>query len=144
MTKAPSLLPKYATDYIVHKEAVRQLFLNGFGSYLLDLKKVVFPPLPLYVGSYKFSKVNSGPEFMKVLEIFHFGENNFHRNDSQGKVLAHRVLLKVNFEYTDHIDKDEEVYHIICNMTALNKRLKMKTTIYGVKGSSSSNPDQKG
>ena len=25
-TRAPSLLPKYATDYIVHKEAVRQRF----------------------------------------------------------------------------------------------------------------------
>ena len=33
-TKAPSLLPKYATDYVVHKEVVRQLFLDGFGSYL--------------------------------------------------------------------------------------------------------------
>ena len=28
-TKAPSLLPKYVTDYVVHKEAVRQLFLDG-------------------------------------------------------------------------------------------------------------------
>ena len=33
-TKSPSLLPKYATDYIVHKEAIRQLFLDGFGSFL--------------------------------------------------------------------------------------------------------------
>ena len=35
-TKAPSLLPKYATDYIVHKYfwmvlAVRQVFMDGFG-----------------------------------------------------------------------------------------------------------------
>ena len=109
-TKEPSLLPKYATNYIVHKEAMRQLFLDGFGIHLFDLKKVVFPPLPFYVGRYEFSKVKSAPEFMKELEIFHFGENIFDMNDSQGKVAAHRAFLKVNFEYTDHIDKNEEVY----------------------------------
>ena len=37
-TKAPSLLPKYATDYIVHKEAVEQLFLEGFESFLFNMK----------------------------------------------------------------------------------------------------------
>ena len=42
-TKAPSLLPKYAMDYIVHKEAVRQVFLDGFGNYLFDIMKDVFP-----------------------------------------------------------------------------------------------------
>ena len=79
--------------------------------------------------------------FVKELEIFHFGEKSFHRNDSQGKVAAHWELLKVNFEYADHVDNDEEMYWNICYMTALNKWLKRKTTISGVKGSSSSNPE---
>ena len=100
-TKSPSLLPKYTTNYVVHKEAVRQLFLDGFGSYLFYVKKVVFQPMPFYVGSYKFSKVKSAPDFLKELEIFHFGEIRFHRNDSQGKFAAHYDLLKVNFEYAD-------------------------------------------
>ena len=78
-TKSPSLLPKYATDYVVHKEAVRQLFLDGFGSYSFDMKKVVFPLMPFYVGSYKFSKVKSAPDFVKDLEIFHFSEKSFLR-----------------------------------------------------------------
>ena len=86
--KSPSLLPKYAIDYIVHKEVVRQLFLNGFGSHLFDLKKAVFPPLPFYVGSYKFTKVKNALDFVKELENFHFGEKDFHRNDSQGKDAA--------------------------------------------------------
>ena len=81
-TKAPSLFPKYATDYIVLKEAIRQLFLDGFGSHLFDLKKAMFPPLSFYVGSYKFSKVKSAPKFFKDMEIFHFGEKSFHQNDS--------------------------------------------------------------
>ena len=78
VTKAPSLLPKYATDYTVLKEAVRQVFLDGFGNYLFDIKKVVFPPVPFYVGSYKFNKVKSAQKFIKDLELFHFGEIRFH------------------------------------------------------------------
>ena len=48
-TRAPSLLPKYAIGFIVLKEEVRQVFLDGFGSHLFDIKKVVFPPVPFYV-----------------------------------------------------------------------------------------------
>ena len=81
-SKVPSLFPIYATDYIVHKEAIRQLFLDGYGSHLFDLKKVVFPPLLFYVGSYKFSRVKSAPEFVKELEKNCIGEKRFHRNDS--------------------------------------------------------------
>ena len=84
-TKAPLLLPKYATDYIVLKEVVRQVFLDGFGNHLFDIKKYVFPHVPFYIGSYKFNGVKSAPDFVKELEIFHFGEVSFHRNDSQGK-----------------------------------------------------------
>ena len=137
-TKAPSLLPKYTIDYIVHKEAVRQVFLDGFGNYLFDLKKAVFPSVPFYVGSYKFSKVKGAPEFVKELENFHFRENSFHQNDSQGKVAAHKAAHKVNFEYTDYVDKEEQVYMNVYSMAYLSKRLKGKTS--GVKGSSKSNP----
>ena len=141
--KSLSLLPKYATDYIVHKEVVRQLFLNGFGSHLFNLKKVVFPPLPFYVGSYKFTKVKSTPEFVKELEIFHFGENSFHRNDSQGKVAAYKVALKSNFEYVDYMDKDEQMYRKVYNMTALKKKLRLKTITARDKCSGSNNLEPK-
>ena len=103
--KSPWLLPKYTTDYISHTEVVKQLFLNGFRSHLFDLKKVVYPPLPFYLGSYKFTKVKNALEFVKELENFHFGEKDFHRIDSQGKVDTYKVALKVNFEYTDYVDK---------------------------------------
>ena len=56
-SRAPSLLPKYATDYIVHKEAVRQVFLDGIGSFLFEHKKTAYPPLPFRLGSYRFTKV---------------------------------------------------------------------------------------
>ena len=56
-SKAPSLLPRYATDYVIHKEAVRQLYIDGVGNFLFEQKKAVYPAVPFFVGSYKFSKV---------------------------------------------------------------------------------------
>ena len=60
-SRAPSLLPKHATDYVIHKEIVRQLYIDGVGNFLFDQKKVVYSPVPFYIGSYKFSKVKSAP-----------------------------------------------------------------------------------
>ena len=76
-SRAPSLLPKYSTNYVVHKEVVRHLYIDGIGNFLFDQKKVVYPPLPFYIGSYKFSKVKSASEFGKELKYFHFGEKKF-------------------------------------------------------------------
>ena len=53
-TITPSLLPNYVTDYIVHEEVVRQFFFNGVGNFMFDMKKVVYPPMPFYVGNYTF------------------------------------------------------------------------------------------
>ena len=137
-TIAPSLLPKYATDYIVLKEAIIQVFLDGFGSHLFDIKKVFFPPIPFYLGSYKFNKVKSALDFVKEMEIFHFWEKIFHRNDLQGKVAAHKASHKVNFEYADYIEKEEQVFINVYSMEALSRRLKGKS--FGAKGSSNNNP----
>ena len=104
------LLPKYATDFMVHKEAVRQVFLDGIGSFLFEHKKETYPPIPFRLGSYKFSKVKKVDEFIHELEYFHFGEMNFHRNDSQNKVVEHCKEANVHFEYTNHWDKDEEIF----------------------------------
>ena len=95
----------YVTDYIAHKEVVRQVFLDGFGNYLFNIKKVMFPPVPFYVGSYKFNKVKNALDFVKKLEMFQFGEKSFHWNDWQGKVAAHKASHKVHLEYADYIDK---------------------------------------
>ena len=97
-------------DYVIHKEVVRQLYIDGVGNFLFDQKKVVYPPLPFYVGSYKFSKVKSAPNFVKELEYFHFGEIIFHRNDSKDKVANYYAVVGVHFEYTDYWDKDEEIF----------------------------------
>ena len=35
-SKAPSLLLKYAIDYVLHKEVVRQLYIDGVGNFLFE------------------------------------------------------------------------------------------------------------
>ena len=59
---------------------------------------------------------------------------NFHRNDSQNKVVEHCKEANVHFEYTNHWDKDEETFRNAENMTALKKRFKKKITTKGGKG----------
>ena len=71
-SRAPLLLPKYATDYVVHKEEIRHVFLDGIGSFPFE-HKVTYPPIPFRLGSYKFSKVKKDDEFVQELENFHFG-----------------------------------------------------------------------
>ena len=64
-SKAPSFLLKYAIEYVIHKEVVRQIYIDGISNFLFDMKKVAYPPLPFYVGSYKFTKVKCVPKFVK-------------------------------------------------------------------------------
>ena len=52
---------------------------------------------------------------------------------------AHKASHKVNFEYADYIDKEEQVFRNVYSMAALSKRLKGKA--FGAKGSSMNNPN---
>ena len=106
-SRAPSLLPKYAIDYVLHKEAVRHVYIDGVGSFLFEHKKEAYPAIPFWLGIYKFTKVKQIAECMQELEHFHFGEMNFHRNDSQNKVAEHCKEANVDFNYTNFWDKDE-------------------------------------
>ena len=109
-SRAPSLLPKYAMDYVIHKEVVTQLYIDGVGNFPFKQKKAMYPPVSFYIGSYKFSKVKSAAEFVKGLEYFHCGEMSFHINDSKNKVVDYCTVAGVHFEYAYFWDKDEEVF----------------------------------
>ena len=97
--KSPSLFPKYAIGCVIHKELVRQPCLDGIKNLLFDMKKYVHSPLPFCIGSYKFTRVKSAPEFVKELEYFHFGEKKIHRNDLPHKIVNYYVSVWVHFEY---------------------------------------------
>ena len=68
------------------------------------------------------------------MEHFHFGEMNFHRNDSRNKVAYHCKEESIHFEYTNFWDKDEETFRRVKNITTLKKRLKQKIDTVGGKG----------
>ena len=103
---APSLFPRNETDFVVNKEVVRNVFINGIGSYLHDMKKTTFPLFLFCIRSYKFSKVKGAKYFVRDLEMFHFGENSFTRNDSRGKAAEIFKAIKIHFEYTKLFGKD--------------------------------------
>ena len=45
-SRTPSLLPKYATDYVVNKEAIRQVYLDGVGRFSFEHRKAAYPAIP--------------------------------------------------------------------------------------------------
>ena len=94
----------------------------------------MYPAVPFFIGSYKFSRVKNAIEFVKELEYFHFGEINFHRNDSENKVDDYCKEAGVHFEFTDFWDKDEETFHNAKNITTLKKRFKQKIATVGGNG----------
>ena len=53
-SRAPSLLPRYVTDYVLHKEAVRQLYIDGVGNILFEQKNAVYPTIPFSLGVRNF------------------------------------------------------------------------------------------
>ena len=89
--RVPSLFPIYATNFVIHKEVVRKVFINGIGSYLHDHKKASFPLFPFCIGAYKFSRIKGVEDFVKGLEVFHFGEKSFMKNDRRKKIVKHCV-----------------------------------------------------
>ena len=77
------------------------------GNFLFEQKKEVYPTVPFFIGSYKFSKVKTAIEFVRELEYFHFGEIIFNRNDTEKKVVDYCTVAGVHFEYTNFWEKDE-------------------------------------
>ena len=61
----------------------------------------MYPAVPLFIGSYKFSRVKTATEFVKELEYFHFGEIIFHRNDAEKIVVDYCTTAGAHFEYTN-------------------------------------------
>ena len=135
-SRDPSLLPRYITDFIVHKKAIRKIFLNGVGNFLREMKKLTFPLLPFCIGGYKFSKVKGDDDFVKDLKAFHFGEIFFQRNNSREKVTEYCVTMKIHYEYLVFFKRDEELYRRSNNLIELSKRFSKKSSANEIKGGS--------
>ena len=93
----------------------------GLASTCMIIKKTSFRLLPFCIGAYKFSRLKGAENFVKDLEVFHFGDKSFMRNDSRNKVSEHCAAVKIHLEYIGFLDKEEEVFRRENNMTKLNK-----------------------
>ena len=100
----------------------------------MNIRKSLTLLLPFRLGSYKFTRVKKAEEFVEELGKFHFGEMNFHRNDSRNKVAENYREENVHFEYTSHWDREESIFRSAQNITALIRRFKKKITTKGGKG----------
>ena len=95
---------------------MRKVFINGIGRYLHDHKNASFPMFPFYIRAYKFSRVKGAEDFVKDLEVFHFWEKCFARNDSRKKVIEHCRVVKIRFEYAYFFNEDEKVFILVNNI----------------------------
>jgi hypothetical protein len=73
-TKAPHLLPKFVPDRLVLQEIVYQTLVYGVGATLNRDKKMIWPPLPLWVGAYSFKDVKKAQAEVDTLASFHFNK----------------------------------------------------------------------
>jgi hypothetical protein len=66
-TKAPHLLPRFVPDKLVLQEVAYQTMINGVGEMLYRDKKEIWPPLPLWIGSYSFTNTKQAQDEVDVL-----------------------------------------------------------------------------
>jgi hypothetical protein len=97
--KSPHLLPKFVLDILVLQEIAYQTMIHGVGVALNRDKKLIWPPLPLWVGSYSFKDIKESQEEMDTLNYFTFGEERFHRHDPQKVINTHYHNCKYRWSY---------------------------------------------
>lgn len=56
-TEAPHMFPKFVPNKLVLQEVAYRTLVNGVGAVLVRDKKLTWPPLPFWLGSYCFKDV---------------------------------------------------------------------------------------
>jgi hypothetical protein len=106
----PHIFPKFVPDKLVLQEVAYHTLVHGVGASLSKYKKLPWPPLPFYVGSYSFKNSKETHVEVEALETFHFGEGIFHRYDPWKVVSQHCKLCKHKWPYESETWRDEDIY----------------------------------
>lgn len=77
---------------------------------LYQLKKAIWPPLPLYVGNYFFENTKQAQVEVNTVLSYHFGEERYKRHDPKNIVRDHFDKIGLPWEYTTDIWEEEEVH----------------------------------
>jgi len=84
--------------------------IHGVSGILYRDKKVIWPPLPIYIGTYSFSKTKQSQEEIDTLLSYHFGEERFKRHDPKKVIKECFNKIGLPWEYTSEIWEEEEVH----------------------------------
>jgi hypothetical protein len=108
--KLPHLLPRFVPDKLVLQEVAYQTIIHGVGGMLYQLKKAIWPPLPLYVGNYFLENTKQAQAEVNNLLSYHFGEERYKIHDPKNIVRDHFNKIGLPWEYTIDLWKEEEVH----------------------------------
>jgi hypothetical protein len=67
---------------------------------LYRLKKVIWPPIPLYVGNYFFENTKHAQAEVNTLLSYHFEEERYKRHDPKNTVRENFNKIGLPWEYT--------------------------------------------
>jgi hypothetical protein len=79
--KPPHLVPWFIPDKLVLQEVAYQTIIHGVGGTLYRSMKEIWPPLPLYIGTYFFENTKQVEAEVDVFLSYHFGEEIFRSHD---------------------------------------------------------------
>jgi hypothetical protein len=74
---------------LVLQEVAYQTIIHRVGGMLYQIKKEIWPPLPLYVGNYFFEDTKQAQEEVNTLLSYHFREEWYKRHDPKNIVRDH-------------------------------------------------------
>jgi hypothetical protein len=98
-TKAPHLLPKFIPNRLVMQEIAYQTLVYGVGAALNRDKKMIWPPLSLWVGACSFKDVKVAQAEADTLASFHFGKETFYRYNPLRIISTHCHNCKYRWSY---------------------------------------------
>jgi hypothetical protein len=87
------------------------MVINKVGEILYRDKKAIWPPLPLWIGTYSFSNTKQAQDEVDTLLSYHFREEIFRRHDLKKVIKEHFNKLGVPWEYTLDTWEEEEVHY---------------------------------
>lgn len=114
-TEAPHMFPKFVPNKLVLQEVAYRTLVNGVGAVLVRDKKLTWPPLPFWLGSYCFKDVKEAQAKVDTLEKFHFGEERFRRHYPLKIVSSHYQVCKYKRTYESETQRDEEIHKRVVN-----------------------------
>jgi hypothetical protein len=74
---------------LILEEVAYQIVINEVMGIIYQDNKDIFPPLPLWIGTYSFANTKQAQNKVDTLLSYHFGEEIFMRHDPKKIIKEH-------------------------------------------------------